>query len=193
MGLRAFLLDREGGGTLVMRVQLQGDDVQVHQGSTVIVLCDSRYIKGKLLQHFLVFCLAGSLALKILGSIIYRRVHLRGLLWGAHNHRILSCLLRLDVYVERGHLGEACAPVPDGGNLTGCDIYGRLLVRIVEIRMMVVDCQITPVFYLGQCLIQVVPEAEPRVYYDVSPRMEDRVLAMPILRGEHIDAGGELE
>lgn len=44
VGLRAFLLDREGGGTLVMRVQLQGDDVQVNQGSTVIVLCDSRYI-----------------------------------------------------------------------------------------------------------------------------------------------------
>jgi len=36
--LRAFLLDREGGGTLVVRVQLQGDDVQVYQGSTVIVL-----------------------------------------------------------------------------------------------------------------------------------------------------------
>ena len=145
------------------------------------------------MQHFLVFYLAGSLALKILGRVIDRRVHLRGLLWGAHYHRTLSRLLRLDVYVERGHLGEACAPVPDGGNLAGCDIYGRLLVRIVEIRMMVVDCQITPVFYLGQRLIQVVPEAKPRVYDDVPPRVEDRVLAMAIHRGEHVDAGGELE
>jgi hypothetical protein len=59
--------------------------------------------------------------------------------------------------------------------------------------MMVVDRQVSPILYLGQRLIQVIPEAEARVYDDVSPRVEDRVLAMPILRGKHIDAGGELE
>ena len=61
----------------------------------------------------------------------------------------LSHLLGLDVNVERGHLGEACAPVSDGRNLAGRDIYGGLLVGIIEVCMMVVDRQIAPILNLS--------------------------------------------
>ena len=65
----------------------------------------------------------------------------------------LSHLPCPDVNVKRGHLGEAGAPVSDGGNLTGRDIYGRLLIGIIEVRVMVVDRQIAPILNLGQRLI----------------------------------------